>query len=267
MDSANFRDLSLAEIDTKTLLSHASEQAIQRRYEDFLIVDVDGHHFENQSYAEICEYIEDPGDARLRPSTRASAAAASPRRLRRLQESRPAAHALGSAGYPKEKTPPDDASRHHPDQRWMDAIGVDSAALPDADAATSADAPAPTSKSRWRAPITAGCASSAAARAAHQLDALSAVQRSPTPVPRWSRISPAKRASRLHDRLDPPQGRARQRLHEDLCAMLEERGLPLVVPRRLHLGGTDRSKLCNRFIAVHALGFIWFNILHCTNWL
>jgi uncharacterized protein len=25
--------------------------------------------------------------------------------------------------------------------------------------------------------------------------------------------------------------------------------------------------LCNRFLAVHALGFSWFNILHCTNWL
>src|SRR5207247_6875548 len=23
---------------------------------------------------------------------------------------------------------------------------------------------------------------------------------------------------------------------------------------------------CNRFLAVHALGFSWYNILHCTNW-
>ena len=60
MDTVNFRDLSLAEIDTKTLLSHAEQQAIQRRYEDFLIVDVDGHHYETASYKEICEYIEDP---------------------------------------------------------------------------------------------------------------------------------------------------------------------------------------------------------------
>jgi predicted TIM-barrel fold metal-dependent hydrolase len=25
-------------------------------------------------------------------------------------------------------------------------------------------------------------------------------------------------------------------------------------------------KTCNRFLSVHALGFSWYNILHCTNW-
>src|ERR1700742_1865249 len=60
MDSVNFRDLSVESFDTRTLLSHAKQQAEQRRYEDFLIVDVDAHHYETDSYAEICEYIEDP---------------------------------------------------------------------------------------------------------------------------------------------------------------------------------------------------------------
>src|ERR1700722_5944891 len=63
MDSLSLRDLtaaSVAEMDTKTLLAHAEQQAIQRRYEDFLIVDVDGHHYENMSYAEIFDYIDDP---------------------------------------------------------------------------------------------------------------------------------------------------------------------------------------------------------------
>ena|SRR6185312_1790017 len=60
MDSTNFRDLSLAEVDTETLLRHANEQSIQRRYEDFFICDVDGHHFEISSWKQICQYIEDP---------------------------------------------------------------------------------------------------------------------------------------------------------------------------------------------------------------
>jgi hypothetical protein len=42
--ASNFRDLAAAEFDTTTLLAHAAEQAIERRYEDFLIVDVDCHH-------------------------------------------------------------------------------------------------------------------------------------------------------------------------------------------------------------------------------
>ncbi len=60
MDTVSFRDLSVEEFDTTTLLAHASEQAIQRRYEDFLIVDIDGHHYETGSFAQICEFIEDP---------------------------------------------------------------------------------------------------------------------------------------------------------------------------------------------------------------
>ena len=60
MDTVSFRDLSVAETDTKTMLAHAAKQAVQRRYEDFLIVDVDGHHYENMSFAEIWPYIDDP---------------------------------------------------------------------------------------------------------------------------------------------------------------------------------------------------------------
>ncbi len=42
MDSTTFRDLSVEEFDTTTMLEHATQQAIQRRYEDFFICDVDG---------------------------------------------------------------------------------------------------------------------------------------------------------------------------------------------------------------------------------
>ncbi len=46
---------------------------------------------------------------------------------------------------------------------------------------------------------------------------------------------------------------------------IEERGLVL----SFHSGpnwGEPIFKSCNRFISVHALGFTWYNILHCTNW-
>ena len=60
MDTVSFRDLAVEEFDTRTLLIHAREQAAQRRYEDFFIADIDGHHFETLSFAEIVEFIEDP---------------------------------------------------------------------------------------------------------------------------------------------------------------------------------------------------------------
>src|SRR5260370_4552932 len=47
--------------------------------------------------------------------------------------------------------------------------------------------------------------------------------------------------------------------------MLEERGLALA----FHSGPNWSEpvfKACNRFLSVHALGFTFYNILHCTNW-
>ena len=45
---------------TRDILAHAARQAKQRNLDDYLIVDVDAHHFENQSWSEIVEYIPDP---------------------------------------------------------------------------------------------------------------------------------------------------------------------------------------------------------------
>ena len=50
-----------------------------------------------------------------------------------------------------------------------------------------------------------------------------------------------------------------------LYRALEERGLPLAFHAATNWG--DQSMhITNRFIATHALGFTWFNIVHMTNW-
>ena len=46
--------------DTRDILAHAKRQADANQYEDYLIVDVDSHHTETNSWHEIIEYIEDP---------------------------------------------------------------------------------------------------------------------------------------------------------------------------------------------------------------
>ena len=56
----DFRDLAGEEFDTRTLLRNAAEQAVVRKYEDFLIVDTDSHHYETEAFKEIAEYIDDP---------------------------------------------------------------------------------------------------------------------------------------------------------------------------------------------------------------
>ena len=54
------RDPNQEQFDTRRLLAHAQQQAEDRKYEDFMIVDVDAHHYETSSYKEIFSYIEDP---------------------------------------------------------------------------------------------------------------------------------------------------------------------------------------------------------------
>ncbi len=46
--------------DSRQHLANARKQAIERNYADFLIVDADAHHYENDSLADIAKYIEDP---------------------------------------------------------------------------------------------------------------------------------------------------------------------------------------------------------------
>jgi uncharacterized protein len=122
MDTLNLRDLSVEEFDTTTLLQHAQAQAAERRYEDFFIADVDGHHYETLSFDQICDYIEDPvmrDQARYQGFGGGGIASANGG----YQE-------LGGrvTRYPgrrKEKVPPTPHRDITITKRWMDAIGID----------------------------------------------------------------------------------------------------------------------------------------------
>ena len=56
-------------------LEHAAQQARERNYQDFLIVDVDSHHYENESHKDVFEYIDSPVIRRAAMDGRAAAAA------------------------------------------------------------------------------------------------------------------------------------------------------------------------------------------------
>src|SRR5438309_4044814 len=60
MPRSEVRLLRFDEYSATKHLEHASEQARARNYQDFLIVDVDSHHYESQHYAEVFEYVESP---------------------------------------------------------------------------------------------------------------------------------------------------------------------------------------------------------------
>lgn len=49
-----------AGFDTRQHLQHAKEQATARNLDDYYIVDTDAHHYETESWSDIVKYIEDP---------------------------------------------------------------------------------------------------------------------------------------------------------------------------------------------------------------
>src|SRR3954469_22728078 len=98
----DFRDLASEEFDTRTLLRNAADQAVARKYEDFLIVDTDSHHYETEAFKEIAEYIDDPVmryEAKFQ-GTRAAASPRKPAHTRSWQAASPAIRAARTRRCP-----------------------------------------------------------------------------------------------------------------------------------------------------------------------
>src|ERR1700758_2165923 len=52
------RRVTIEELNTSRLLSHARKQAHARNFDDMVIVDVDAHHYENENYSEFLPFME-----------------------------------------------------------------------------------------------------------------------------------------------------------------------------------------------------------------
>ena len=73
------RRVTVEELNTSRLLAHARKQAVQRKLDDMLIVDVDAHHYENEHFGEFLPFMENDVFKQLahveRDQARAAAAA------------------------------------------------------------------------------------------------------------------------------------------------------------------------------------------------
>ncbi len=123
--SDDIHRLTVQEFDTTKLLAHAQRQARQRKYSDFMIVDVDSHHYETDHLAEIYEYIEEPVIRQLGKSFQPDHGPADVPAARLRPGDGRAHHAVDLA--PQEKSPHKDGGKHDTDLalRWMNAMGVD----------------------------------------------------------------------------------------------------------------------------------------------
>ncbi len=266
MDTVSFRDLAVAETDTKTLLAHATQQGIQRRYEDFLIVDVDGHHYENMSYAEIIDYIEDPVmRAQVKYQGYGSGGIAS---------------ATSGGGYqnlggrvtrnPRVNAEPTPPSPHRDitlTKRWMDAMGIDVVCLFPTPMLTLGLTPRPEIEVALSRAYNGWFCDKVLAAEPRIRSTLYLPINDPEASYKMVKDFAGRKGVVGFTIVSPHYKAIYDNAYIKTYALLEEAGLPLVFHGAYAWGGDQSLQLCNKFMAVHALGFAWFNILHMTNWL
>ena len=124
------RRVTVDELNTTRLLAHARQQAVRRKLDDVLIVDVDAHHYENEHMGDILPYMENPV---LRQVTMGGLAAA-PRRGGIFPSNAGSTQDMGGrvTRYPMRGSEKTEPGRHRDIQlgeRWMDAMSVDYSCL------------------------------------------------------------------------------------------------------------------------------------------
>ncbi len=261
MDSL-VRDPALETFDTARLLANAREQAAKRKYEDFMIVDVDAHHYENESYAEIAEFIDDPvfrNEARMQG-------------MGRTGLMQPEANYQNMGGRitrifqrGTEKVP----GAPHRDitltKRWMDAMGVDLICLFPTPMLSLGMNPRPDAEVQLARAYNRWLCDKVLAEEPRIRSMLYLPFNHPEGSIKMVEDFAAKPGVIGFMVTSPRERGVFDNSYMRLYAMLEERGLPLA----FHGGfswAEQSFKLANRFIVVHALGFTFFNMLHLSNW-
>jgi predicted TIM-barrel fold metal-dependent hydrolase len=266
LPTSDIEGMAVAEFDTRTLLKHAAEQARARHYEKYYIVDVDSHHYETAAMRDIIKYIENPLLRQMAESQNGSVG------------TRGGAVLPSAIGYqdmngrvtryplrPFEKTPPTEERDVELTRRWMDSMGIDTALL----------FPTPMLQLSFHPLLEMQVG---LARAYN----------------RWLIEKVLEEENRIKTLLYLPlhDPEACEKMIEEMgslpgvsgfvviathdmpvhsnrlmktYAMIEERGLPLAF--HAHWNWRDGAfKQMNRFISAHALGFVFYNMVHLTNW-
>ena len=259
------RRVSVEELNTSQLLAHARQQAVQRNFDDILIVDVDSHHYENENFGEILEFMENDVYRQLTQSGRAKA-------RHSIVPGQTGYQDMGGrvTRYPmrsSEKTEPGVQRDVQLTQRWMDAIGVDYACLFPTGMLNVGLHPLKEmevdlcwSYNRW---LTEKVLPEAKGRIFSMLC-----------LPFSDPDASLRQVETFADRKGVTgfmvtTVRANMPVHDNaymkVYRAMEERGKSLA----FHSGpnwGEPVFRSCNRFISVHALGFTFYNMLHLTNW-
>jgi predicted TIM-barrel fold metal-dependent hydrolase len=258
------RRVTIEELNTTRLLAHARKQAVQRKLDDMLIADVDAHHYENENFREFIPYMENEVAKQLA--------------LNSVNRGR-GGITLQNVGYqdmggrvtryPMRSSEKTESSKLRDVQlghRWMDAMSVDYSCLfptgmlsigmhPQKEMETElcwaynrwlTEKVLPESDNRFFSMLCLPF--NDADESLRQVEAFGHRKHV------GGFMVTTVRNAGVHENQYMKVYRA-----------IEERGLVL----SFHSGPNWHEpifKSCNRFLSVHALGFSWYNILHCTNW-
>jgi predicted TIM-barrel fold metal-dependent hydrolase len=260
------RRITVDELNTTRLLAHARKQAVQRKLDDILIVDVDAHHYENENFPEILPYMENDVLRQITMGGRARTSRGTivPSHAGFTQD-------MGGrvTRYPlraSEKTEPGRIRDVQLGERWMDAMSVDYSCLFPTGMLNVGLHPQKEMEvdlcwayNRW---LTEKILPESKGRFYSMLC-----------LPFSDPDETLRHVETFGDR--PGVGgfmvttvrnlQVNDNAYMRAYRAMEERGLVL----SFHSGPNWSEpvfKACNRFLSVHALGFTFYNILHCTNW-
>ena len=265
MQNNEVRQLRWDEYHSHDHLKAATKQAHDRKYNDFLIVDVDAHHYENESYKEVFQYIESPvirrnaleGIARGGRSSMMNSEVGYQDTGGRMTR-----HWLRK----HEKTPPEVHRDVTITTRWMDAMGVDYSCLfptpmlflgthPQVEV----EVQLVNAYNRWLVEHIL----------AHQPRIVSMLYlpfNDPEAAYKTVKEFAGKKGVVGFMVTSPRYKPVHDNAYMKTYRLIEETGLPLSF-HAAYSWGEQSLQLQNRFIGVHALGFMWFNMVHMTNWI
>jgi predicted TIM-barrel fold metal-dependent hydrolase len=255
--------------DTRDILAHARRNALLRGLKDWFVCDIDAHHVETVSWKEIVTYIEDPVVRDNAMRFQAERLGAPPYGLN------------GDLGLRYQsvggRIPHQDGQREtveetnvHRDvtltRRAMDSLGIDNMVVFPTPMLFLGMHPQPEMEvwlggayNRWLID-----------RILSEDDRIKSLVYLPFNTP--------KEAERTVEELRDKKGvigfcvtstRNKPVHHSDymrLYSMIEETGKPLAFHAGYHWQDPSLATV-NRFLGMHALGFVWCNMVHMTNWI
>ena len=263
-ETSNIRKVRLAEqFNTSQLLANADKQAHERKLNDYLIIDVDAHHYEFDHWGEIAQYIDNrvikhiasvlpaPNTILNAPPMFQEMGDRIPRRIHRKLEA----------------TPKDTHRDISLTLRYMDAMGIDYNILFPSPMLMLGQHPLPDIEVAMARAYNRWLCDHVLAVEPRIMSLLYLPFNDPEAslkiVEEFGDKPGVKGFMVVAIHFKPVHDKAYMKLY----AALEERGLALAFHASYCWDADTSTRQMNRFLSVHALTFPYYLMVHLTNWL